>query len=268
MTRIISLKLSPILLCCLATLSSCEKVIQVYIADTEKKYVIEGMISDQMNSCRVNLSQTLNINDSNKFKGISGAEISIRENEGVERKLIDMGGGIYRLNYSGRPGNRYTLKVKINELVFSAVSAMPEKVYLDTLYITARPFLGKIRKFATVEFQDPPGPGNAYRFIQFLNGMKEMSVFISKDEIYDGKKVTYDLIVFGDDTPPFEKDDQLRVELRCIDQANYLYLYSLDQGAFGQGQSATPDNPVSNIQGGALGYFSAHTSTAKAIVIQ
>ncbi len=268
MIRITSLKVSTILLLCLATLGSCEKVIHVSIADTEKKYVIEGMISDQMNSCRVNLSQTLNINDSNKFRGISGAEISIRENEGVDRKLIDIGDGIYRLNFSGRPGNRYTLTVKINGQIFTAVSTIPEKVYLDTLYVTKRSFLGKIKEFATVEFQDPPGIGNTYRFIQFVNGMKEMSIFILKDELFDGKKVTYDLIVFGDETTTLEKDDQLRVEFRCIDQANYLYLYSLEQGAFGQGQSATPDNPVSNIQGGALGYFSAHTSMSKAIVIQ
>jgi hypothetical protein len=268
MPRIIFIKLWPLWLFCLGTLGSCEKVIQVSIADTDKKYVIEGMISDQMNSCRVNLSQTLNINDSNKFRGISGAEISIRENEGVDRKLIDIGGGIYRLNFSGRPGNRYTLTVKIKGQVFSAASTMPGKVNLDTLYITERSFLGKIRKFATVEFRDPPGKGNAYRFIQFVNGMKEMSIFISKDELFDGKKVTYDLLSFGDETPTFEKDDQLRVEFRCIDQANYLYLYSLEQGAFGQGQSATPDNPVSNIRGGALGYFSAHTTIAKVIVIQ
>jgi hypothetical protein len=33
------------------------------------------------------------------------------------------------------------------------------------------------------------------------------------------------------------------------------------------GQSASPANPLSNIQGGALGYFSAHTVQRRTVII-
>jgi hypothetical protein len=47
----------------------------------------------------------------------------------------------------------------------------------------------------------------------------------------------------------------------CIDKNVYNYFFSLLQvtGNNGGFQSASPDNPITNISGGALGYFSAHT---------
>jgi hypothetical protein len=55
--------------------------------------------------------------------------------------------------------------------------------------------------------------------------------------------------------------------MRCIDKGAYDYFYSLDQITSTNGNSATPANPVSNISGGALGYFSAHTVRKATAVI-
>jgi hypothetical protein len=49
--------------------------------------------------------------------------------------------------------------------------------------------------------------------------------------------------------------DSVTIEMHCIDKPVYDYYYSLGN----RDNSATPANPVSNIVGGALGYFSAHT---------
>ena len=62
--------------------------------------------------------------------------------------------------------------------------------------------------------------------------------------------------------------DQVTVDMLCLDPAVYKYWYSLDRGATGGGISgATPANPVTNISGGALGYFSAHTLQSKTMVV-
>ena len=255
-------------LCGCVLLLSCEKVIDVRIGDTDKKYVIEGTISDNTNSCKVNLSQTINITDSNKFEGISGADITIQEDNGVPVEINDAGGGIYRANLSGKPGHTYTLKVKINGETFESTSTMPQKVFMDSIYVTERLFLGKLRKLATAEFKDPPGLGNAYRLVQYIDGRKENTIFAFDDNLIDGRIVKYELLIFGDENYTLKKDDQLRIELRCIDLPNFTYWYSLTQGALGQNQSASPDNPVSNIRGGALGYFSANTFEAKSMAVQ
>ena len=54
--------------------------------------------------------------------------------------------------------------------------------------------------------------------------------------------------------------------MQCIDNAVYKYWFSLNQSATGTSQSASPANAVSNISGGALGYFSVHTVESKTVV--
>lgn len=248
--------------------TSCEKVINVSINNVNKKYVVEGSISDNTNSCRVNLSQTIDITDSNKYNGISGATITVSEDNQTPVKLTDTGGGIYRANMSGKPGHRYTLNIAVNGNIFTATSVMPLKVNFDSLYVTERVFLGKLRKMATVEFKDLVGSGNAYRFTQYIDGVKQNTIFTFDDSFIEGRQVIYELLIFGDENYTLKTDDQLRVEMRCIDQPNYKFWYSLTQSALGQSQSASPANPVSNIQGGAIGYFSANTFEAKNIAVK
>lgn len=251
----------------LMLITSCEKVIEIDIDNVEKKYVIEAQITDNNNSARVNLSQTFDINDSNKFVGVETADITMAENNNAPVKLKHEGGGIYRANLTGVPGRTYKLTVKVNNQTFTSVSTMPHKVKFDTLYVTERMFLGKTRKVATVEFIDPVGLGNAYRFIQYIDGRKENTIFAMDDNLVDGRKVIYELLIFGDQEYTLKTDDQLRVEMRGIDMPTYKFWYSLTQGAMGQSQSASPGNPDTNIQGGALGYFSAQTFEAKNITV-
>ena len=52
-----------------------------------------------------------------------------------------------------------------------------------------------------------------------------------------------------------------------IDKANYTYFYSLANTTNGGPFSATPANPVSNIDNGGLGYFGAYLKDTISIVI-
>jgi hypothetical protein len=66
-----------------------------------------------------------------------------------------------------------------------------------------------------------------------------------------------------------KKGDVITVEMQCLDKGSYEYFYSLFSiGNNGPGGGATPTNPVSNISGGALGYFSAFTSQKQTIEIK
>lgn len=61
--------------------------------------------------------------------------------------------------------------------------------------------------------------------------------------------------------------DTVNVMMMCIDKSVDLYFYSLSQNGGGPNASATPANPVTNIEGAVLGYFSAHTLQIKKVVI-
>lgn len=239
---------------------SCEKIIHVNINNVSKKYVIEGFISDST-TCRVFISQTLNIADSNNFYGVPGAKVTVTEN-GKTPVILSPAkeDGEYQTDFKGKPGNTYSLKVEVGGNVFTASSTMPQPVKLDSVFVTERVFLGMTRKIATVKFRDPPGIKNFYKFVQRVNGAKNTTIFLLDDKLFDGREVTNELLIF-DSSPgnTLEGGDQLRVEMLCIEEPVHLYWYSLMQSSLGGQQGASPGNPVSNIKGGALGYFSAHT---------
>ena len=74
------------------------------------------------------------------------------------------------------------------------------------------------------------------------------------------------LFYFSDDEEDeLEEGDVVTVEMHSVDQSIYDYFFSLEQTI--EQSAATPANPVSNIQGGALGYFSAHTVQTKTTVV-
>jgi len=253
----------------LISLSSCEKVIDINLNKVEKRYVVEGVVTDQAGA-RVLLSQTKDFDDDNSFAGVSGAIVEITENGGATTTLSETTTGVYEAPaLIGSIGKTYSLSVKLNDQSFTAVSTMPQKINLDTIYVTDEFLFGDTRKIVNLEYKDPPGRGQNYRFVQYLNGIKETEIFVQNDEYTDGRNVTNKLFYFpeddDDDSRKIKSGDQVRLEMFCIDANIYKYWFSLYRSATGESQ-ATPSNPVSNMKGGALGYFSAQTSQAKTMI--
>jgi hypothetical protein len=255
------------------TFSACQKVIDVGLNTAEKRYVIEAVITDQPNSCKVLLTQTRNFDENNVFNGVTGASITISDNSAVPVTLTETSSGVYEAaSLKGIPGHTYNLTTVVAGHTFTATSKMPALVPFDSLYISERTFFDKTNKYATLSYKDPAGRGNAYRYIQYVNGIKEKTVFVRDDDLTDGRAIERILFFFTDDEEEEEKKklktgDIVTVEMLSIDYPIYKYWYSLSQSSTGENQSATPGNPVNNIQGGALGYFSAHTSQSKTIVV-
>lgn len=252
-------------------LTSCEKVIQLDFDKVEKKYVIEAMISDQPNSCKVLLTQTKNFDENNTFTDISGAQVIITDNSGSPVTLTETSAGVYEApTITGVSGHTYNLKVNVNGQTFAATSTMPSFVPMDSLYITEVTFFNETYKFSTVPYNDPAGIQNAYRFIQYVNGKKEETNFVMDDDLNDGLTTERILAYYDDDEADRRKlksGDNVRVDMLCIDYPVYKYWFSLEQGATGTSYSATPGNPVTNIGGGALGDFSAHTIRTKTVIL-
>jgi uncharacterized protein DUF4249 len=244
-------------------LSSCEKVIHLDLNTTEKKYVIEATVTDQPGTAQVLLSQTRNFDDNNQFVGVSGAVITVKEQGGSLTTFTETSHGRYEApTLAGSSGKSYDLMVVIAGNVFTATSTMPAKVNLDSIYTTDELIFTDTRKIGNVVFQDPPGRGNNYRFIQYLNDLKEKQLFVENDDYTDGRLNISKLYYFADDKSDstiIKSGDSLRVDMLCIDPNVYQYWYSLERNTNGDNNNTTPANPVSNIQGGALGYFSAHT---------
>lgn len=261
--------LAILILSCI--LSSCEKIIDLNLDGAEKKYVIEGYISDQSGQCQVTITQTKDLGGNNDFPPVSGALVSITDNStGVTTQLSETSPGVYKhASLTGVRGKTYMLHAGINGEVFTASSTIPQLVDIDTIYITTENWFDGPIRLANIEYDDPAGVANQYRFIRYRNGVKTRQTFISNDDLTDGRHTTTTLFVDENDSEEdkLEPGDTVKIEMLCIDAGVYKYWYSMEQSATGDPQSAAPANPVTNITGGALGYFSAHTLQAKTMVV-
>lgn len=246
--------------------TSCQKVIDVKLDEADKKIVIDAVLTDKEGGCVVRLSKTKNFDDNNDFVGLSGALVTIKDETGNITTLTETTPGVYTDNQlKGTSGKTYQLLVNAEGKTYSASSTMPENVHLDSLYLKTQKFFDEEETFSNVVFMDPAGVKNFYLFKQFVNGKRTDGTFIMDDDLSDGKKFNSTLYLFTDEEDKIKSGDIVEVEMQCIDKAVYKYWYSYDQGASGGG-SATPANPVSNISGDALGYFSAQTVQRKSVV--
>ena len=253
----------------LVLFSSCRKVIELDLKDNEPKFVIEGFITNEPGTCKVSISQSKNFYDDNQFEGISGAQVSIKDN-GTEYNLVETNAGVYENTaITGVPGHVYELSVTIGNEEFTATSSMPQPVTIDSLYISKGPF-GQFL-FPTITYTDPAGINNGYRFVQYLNGVKDPAIFWNDDELTDGQSVVLRLdsgIDREDDPRNIKSGDLVQVDLLTLDEPILRFWYTLSTGGGdGGGQIIAPSNPVTNIQGGALGYFSAHTISSKSVIV-
>lgn len=250
-------------------LSGCQKVIKLKLGDVPPKYVIEGRLSNHFNDCQVRLTTTNPIDEPSVFDGVSNARVSIQEDDKAPVLLYERSAGVYE-NGSLRasPGRRYTLHVEIQDQKFSSTVTVPQPVPFDSLYIIDFTGFGNTRKFANVMFRDPAGVANSYRFLQYKNGIQNSNIFILNDDFSDGKVINTFLAFFDQsEIQKISSGDTVRVEMQCIDPSVYLYFNSLSRSSTGGNEVSAPGNPVTNIKGGAIGYFNAFISEERTVIV-
>jgi hypothetical protein len=241
--------------------TSCTKEIELDLNSSNSKYVIEAELP-QNQVATVAITKTVNFSDSNNFPAIKSADVTITDNLGNTEKLVEAASGVYKTQrIKGEEGKTYTLSIKTEGQTFMANSTMPTAVKLTGLRTAVSIVRVPGSKADTYnifpQFIDPPALGNNYRFIQVRNNETDKNLILRNDNIGNGEPNA---------RPIFSRDfdvklgDNVTVEMRCLDKAAYDYFFSLNSvNANGPGGGTTPTNPVTNLSGGALGYFSAYT---------
>lgn len=251
--------------------SSCEEVIELDLKNVPEKYVIEAQITDQAGGAKVAISKTKNYKTTNDFAGVSGAVVQIEDGQGNINTLTESSTkGIYSYpTLIGTPKTSYKLTVQVGGETFTSICLMPAVVILEAVYPYTLNMVNGPRIFTHVKYTDPAGIKNFYRFIEYKNGVYTKSIIASNDEFTDGKIVNQTIFPseFTEESK-FKKGDKIKLEFLTIEEPIYKYWFSVDNGAQGKGDSAAPANPVSNIKGGAMGYFSAHTIQIKEYTVQ
>jgi len=260
-----------IILTGLLIITSCTKEINLQLDSAAGELVIEANLTNVNGPQYVTLTNNVPFTNTNTYPPVTGATVTLKDQSGKNYTLTEGPKGTYSVNpLVGTAGNTYTLNVVSNGQTYAANSTMPATVVLDS--VTSKNNVintgnnGKIKKTISVYYQDPAGISNQYRFVMTVNGVQVKSIFAYDDGFTDGRYVSSDLRQTDIDV---YAGDTVTVEMQCIDKSIYTYWYTLmrEQGQNGGGTVA-PSNPPTNITPAALGYFSAHTTQSKTIIVK
>ena len=244
-------------------LVGCKKEINVDLQNASPQIVIEATVTNATYA-EVTVSKSVAFSNSNTYPKVSGATVNISDN-GVNYVLTEAKAGTYSNNsLIGVPGHTYNLSVKVEGKEYTSTSIMPLQVHLDTLLLEKLFWGNESIWVVKPQYTDPVGFGHHYMFIETINGKLFPEYWVWDDRIVNNSISTIPLIPLQSDST-IHVNDTIEVEMRCIDKNVFRYFTAL-QGS--QNNATTPANPENTITGGALGYFSAHTTQKKKIKVQ
>lgn len=251
----------PILLFSLA-FTACRKEITLDLENESNKVVVEAILTEGTGPHTVHLTRSLGFDASNTFPAISNATVTLSDDLGNSEQLNETAPGIYTTaTLVGEQGRTYQLNTVVDGNAYTAQCPMPVSVTMDTLMIDSFPSFGTYTKIIVPGYVDPAGIANYYRFIVVVNGEKQDGFSMESDRFTDGNLVLQPLFVNGLE---LESGDVVQVTMLCIASDVYHYFFSMAQNV---DNASTPADPVSNISGGALGYFSVHSASTRSVMV-
>ena len=254
--------------------ASCEDVIEIELNSIEPKLVVEGSINDFDDQCTIKLSKTGDYFNPSIYPSVSGAVITVAENNSEPITFIETEPGIYTAeSLQGTENTSYTLNILSEGKEYTANVTIPQKVNIDSLSFMYSPPNPRLDEGYMIRchFNEPEDIANYYRLKAYKKGdttKANGSMFIFDDNIISGNNV---VMLWNYEV--FQPLDTIIVELLTLDKSTYDYLNTLSRiagevvGPPPLTASSTPANPESNINNDALGYFGAYTFSRDSIVI-
>jgi len=258
-----SIQQNLILTAALLTLASCTKEIVLDYDEASSRLVIEGEVTPGNGPHEVRISRSVNFTETNLFPAVENATVTITDDQGEDETLVHQGGGVYRSTglLTGVPGHTYSLSVTADGTTITGASTMPLPVALDTLSIDSISGFGNVNLIVVPIYTDPAGLVNFYRLRVRVNGTKWPVVFARDDLLSDGQ-INGQPLFYNEE--PVERGDTVSVDLFGIDRTIFTYWFTLESFA---NDGVAPADPISNLSGNVLGYFSAQTSSTVTVVV-
>jgi len=243
--------------------ASCTKVIHVNLNSSNPQYVVEGEVTNAPGPYQIHITRSVDFSQDNNFPAVTNALVVLTDHVSKADTLTQDSPGYYNTHtLQGIPGHTYQLIILVDGNILQSSSQMPQPVPFDSLFVVNEANIGKPKPRPHALFRDPVGTGNYYNFVLYKNHIRQKGLVFASDAINDGLQV--DETLRGYDS--LSSGDLISVDMQSINQPIYDYYYSLRQTI--EQNSATPANPITNIQGSnVLGYFSANCSQVRSLTI-
>ncbi len=255
---------------------SCEQTIKLDLDQTTAQLVIEGLVTDHPPYNYVKLSKTAQFYDTGATPKISGAIVLIKDMNGATHSFTETEPGVYKPseNFAGTPGHTYELTVTVGGKTYTASQKMLKVPPMDSLTHQQVTDIGEEyeKEGRTYEMylfmREPANEENYYLFKFYRND--EILDFDGQD-VYAFDDTALSENIDGISTPEYYAlGDTGKVELFSIDRKAFRYFTDLsntlnnDGGLF----SGIPANAISNLEGGAIGYFQVSAVDIKELIIE
>ena len=259
-----------------ASLTSCEEVISIDLNTASPRLTVTAIVTDQPGPYEVVLSKTESYFSSNDlFTAVRSAVVTISDDAGNSEILPETVPGTYLTSaLQGVNGRTYHLKIVAENQTYEADSYLPYPIALDSVIsqkvTTTTHKVSSNSYYLKCMFEDPVGSADYYRVESTVASTDTLaSVYqIYSDQVTDGQKIIFPLL-----RPTFILGDTALVELYHINTSNYDYFKTANnilrnkKGPMAAA-SAPQANPLTNISGGAMGYFGTFAVSRKRVIIK
>jgi hypothetical protein len=265
----------------IVVLFGCEETIQLDLDQTPTRYVIDGLITDEMTKHYVKVSTSTDFYADGAPPRVSGAVVEVTDDAGNNYLFSESetDKGRYEAEFEGIPGRTYHLAVTLpngedfsasDKLIFmppivdSLVWEIDEKEQNDP---DEEGFYYKLRIFG----KEPQATKDYYLFKFYRNDTiqnfdSQTGIFFADDELIGE-------FIYGLEAPVYYKEgDNAQFEMYHISRDGYLFYNDLNNIVNGDGGmfGPSPTNPRTNIQnanGLGLGLFQVSAVEKSAIIV-
>jgi len=265
-------------------LSSCTEKIDVNLDESYTRLIVEGNLTTDTMAHVFMLSKTTDYFANEAAPKVTGANITISDENGNSIQLEETEAGIYKTptDYFGIPNMTYDLRIDLQEEVggystYEGSSYLPGVAPIDSIGMELNKQFGEdgfwiVKLYAT----DPGGVENFYQFNIYKNGILMTDtldkVSFVDDRLFDGN-FTYGIGVsyFNNslDNQKFQIGDTVVMQMGGITKEQYTYMANVESATGYQNPlfGGPPANPIGNIDHGAFGYFAAYSTTYSKIIL-
>lgn len=245
---------------------ACEKVIDVSINDAEPLIVIEGVLKNFSGKSYIKLSKSGTVYDDSGFEKISNAKVVVTDNLGNSYLYTEdpeeLGKYVYP-SFTAFENSSYSLKVEVENQTFTAVSTSRTLPSIDSITYTFESFAGNEYYLPYYHSVDNGQEQNQYRLRIWVNSKETEIYYLGDDQFINGQY--YAAQFFG---TAAELSDTISIEMLEMDEKVFDYFYGLSNEADNSSFAPAPGNPISNIEGGALGFFGVFMTDTASVIIQ
>ncbi|MCB0630734.1 MAG: DUF4249 domain-containing protein [Saprospiraceae bacterium] len=256
--------------------SQCETPIDLDLDQHEPQYVIEGLITNQMGPQYIKISKTVPFNATTPVERVRNAVVSLIDDLGNRYDFTETIDGTYEAGtpFAGSTGRTYQLDIAVDGHHFMAAEAMPPIATIDSIIYgineqeRAKPDVETDFYEVLLFMDEPQATQDQYLAKFYRNGALDNSngeeVFYFDDELLAGE-------IRGLAAPHYySQQDTFRFEMYSLTPKAFRYFFELDNNINSDGGvfSGTPANILTNIEGGAIGYFQVSGLVSAEVVIE